>query len=302
MPKRFRGLSILSSRWKAALANGTRSVPATIRVEWRAHGHGPLSKIERFANPMNDQVLRDNLAHDGFVAIRGFLDGKQLSELEANLERFIADVVPDLPPDHVFYEDKEDRSTLKQIQCLGDHDHWFADLFEASGFRHVAEVLLERPAVPKNLQYFNKPPLVGRATPPHQDGYYFMLSPCEAVTMWLALDDVDEENGCVRYGRGSHRTGMREHARTQTLGFSQGIAGYPTDDDREREVAIPANRGDLLVHHALTIHRADGNRSTVRTRRALGFVYYSDRAREDADTHRVYQERLSREMREDGMI
>ncbi|MEC8389905.1 MAG: phytanoyl-CoA dioxygenase family protein [Planctomycetota bacterium] len=36
---------------------------------------------------------------------------------------------------------------------------------------------------------------------------------------------------------------------------------------------LPAQPGDLLVHDAMTIHRADANRSTNRTRRALGFIY-----------------------------
>ena len=156
--------------------------------------------------------------------------------------------------------------------------------------------------MPKNMQYFNKPPGIGQPTPPHQDGYYFMLAPCEAVTMWFALEDVDEENGCVRYVPGSHKHGMREHARTQTLGFSQGIVDYPTVADRESELAFPAKPGDLLVHHALTIHRADGNRSTTRTRRALGFIYYSDRAREDVEAHAAYQRRLAEDMKAAGKL
>lgn len=156
--------------------------------------------------------------------------------------------------------------------------------------------------MPRNMQYFNKPPGIGQPTPPHQDGYYFMLEPCEAVTMWFALDDVDEENGCVRYVRGSHRRGMREHARTQTLGFSQGIVDYPTDTDRECEITFPAKPGDLLVHDAMTIHRADGNRSATRSRRALGFIYYSERAREDADAHAAYQRNLAEDMKAVGKI
>jgi phytanoyl-CoA hydroxylase len=35
-----------------------------------------------------------------------------------------------------------------------------------------------------------------------------MLDPCEALTMWLVLEKVDEENGCVRYVRGSHKHGI----------------------------------------------------------------------------------------------
>ena len=246
--------------------------------------------------------LRERFHGDGYVALPQFVSGHEMAELIANEDRFIKDVVPGLPDEHVFYEDRNVATTLKQIQRMGDHDPWFRKLFTAGSFRDLAEKLLDGPVVPKNMQYFNKPPGIGQPTPPHQDGYYFMLDPCEAVTMWFALEDVDEENGCVRYVKGSHKHGVREHARTQTLGFSQGIVDYPTDADRESELAFPAKPGDLLVHHALTIHRADGNRSATRTRRALGFIYYSELAREDAEAHADYQRKLAEDMKAEGKI
>lgn len=239
---------------------------------------------------------------DGFVFLSNFLTKDELTELMAQVERFITEIVPQLPPEHVFYEDKSNSETLKQIQHMGDHDPWFHALFTNSRFRELAEILLDGQVVPKNMQYFNKPPGVGQPTPPHQDGYYFMLNPCEAVTMWLALDVVDEENGCVRYVTGSHCQGMREHTRTQTLGFSQGIADYPTDQDRNAEVAFPARPGDLLVHDALTIHRADANSSAIRSRRALGFIYYSERAREDSKAREKYQRKLAEDLKSQGKI
>ncbi len=247
------------------------------------------------------ELMRDFDA-DGFVALPQFVSGEELSELLAHVDRFIQVIVPRLPPEQVFYEDKNEPATLKQIQRMGDHDPWFHELFTSSRFREFAELLLDGPVVPKNMQYFNKPPGIGQPTPPHQDGYYFLLDPCEAVTMWFALDDVDEENGCVRYVGGSHRRGMREHARTQTLGFSQGIVDYPTDADRAHELACPAKSGDLLVHDALTIHRAHGNRSATSSRRALGFIYYSERAREDTEAHAAYQRKLAEEMKVQGKI
>ena len=239
---------------------------------------------------------------DGYAALRRFVTGQELTQLQLQVDRFIEDIVPRLPSEQVFLEDKGNPATLKQILLMGDHDPWFHQLFTKSRFREIAELLLRGPVVPKNMQYFNKPPVVGQPTPPHQDGYYFMLTPCEAVTMWFALDHADEENGCVRYVRGSHRRGLRDHARTQTLGFSQGILDYPNDQDRESEIAAIAAPGDLLVHDALTIHRADGNRSTTRPRRAIGFIYYSERAREDHRAHSSYQHRLAEEMRSQGRI
>ena len=244
----------------------------------------------------------ERFAQDGFVVFRQFLHGAELQELIANVERYIRDVAPIVPQEHVFYEDRSDARTLKQMQNLGEHDSWFARFVAGGAFRTIAEQLLGSAVIAKNLQYFSKPPGVGLPTPPHQDGYYFMLDPCDAVTMWLALDDVDETNGCVRYVTGSHRTGMRPHGRTRTLGFSQGIQDYPLDSDSRDEVAILAKPGDLLVHHAMTIHRADGNASADRQRRALGLVYYGEHAKQDSVAHAAYQDRLAAEMKAAGRL
>lgn len=237
---------------------------------------------------------------DGFVAVTGFCDAEELQEIEEALALFIGDLMPTLPSEEVFYEDKEDPSTLKQIQRMHEHDEFFQS-FMGNKPRALAEELLGEPVIAKNLQYFNKPPGLNQATPAHQDGHYFMLKPCRALTMWMALDSVDEENGCVRYLRGSHRDGLRMHERTQTLGFSQGIVDFGKNETSE-EVPCPANPGDLLAHHALTIHRADANLSSTRSRRALGFIFYGESAREDRVAHEDYQRKLAAEMSAKGKI
>ena len=237
---------------------------------------------------------------DGFVVVPGFCDAEEVQGIESTLTTFIAEIVPSLPVEQVFYEDKNEKSTLKQIQRMHEHDAFFAAFFEGKP-RQLAEELLNESVVGKNMQYFNKPPGMGKATPAHQDGKYFMLEPCHALTMWMALDPVDEENGCVRYLRGSHRDGLRSHGRTQTLGFSQGITDYGGEESQE-EVPCPAQPGDLLAHHALTVHRADANLSSTRSRRALGFIFYGQSAREDTDAHEEYQRSLAKELKVSGRI
>ena len=239
---------------------------------------------------------------DGFVDVRGFLSASDARALLNQVERFIREIVPKMPPEHVFYEDKERHETLKQLQSMHTYDEYFGQLFEQGRLRELAAHLLQDEVRPVNMQYFNKPASVGLATPAHQDGYYFMLDPCEAVTMWLSLEHVDEENGCVRYVRESHCRGMRPHGRTRTLGFSQGITDFPRPEDLADEVALPTQPGDLLVHHAMTIHRADGNRATTRSRRALGFVYFAQRTREDAVAKAAYQARLTAEWKKEGKL
>ncbi len=243
----------------------------------------------------DQKQLQKKFREDGFVFLPGFINETEVQQIHAHLEKLIKEKVPVMPPEHVFYEEKNDPSTLKQLQTLFTYDDFFYRLMFGSRFEALASLLLDDGVVGKNMQYFNKPPLIGKPTPPHQDGYYFMLEPNEAVTMWLGLEAVDEENGCVRYVKGSHRKGIRPHGKTGTLGFSQGITDYGKGEDKE--VWRVTKAGDLLVHHALTIHRADANMSSERTRKALGFIYYARKAKENTAAKTAYQQKLNEEIR-----
>ncbi|MFL2908960.1 MAG: phytanoyl-CoA dioxygenase family protein [Limisphaerales bacterium] len=243
----------------------------------------------------------DSYNSNGFVAITSFFDKKESEEIEFELSRFLEEIMPCLESSEIYYEDKCNHKSLKQIQRMHQHDSYFFNLMNDKP-RRLAEELLEEEVVPKNLQYFNKPPLLGVETPPHQDGYYFMLKPCHAITMWLALDTADEENGCVRYIKGSHKNGMRLHKRTSTLGFSQGIKDFGAQDDMANEIVCHAKPGDLLAHQAMTIHRADRNRSSSRNRRALGFIFYGASAKENIEAHQIYKSKLDKELTLKGKI
>jgi phytanoyl-CoA hydroxylase len=231
---------------------------------------------------------------DGFIFIRGFLSAEELAELKKELDRYIDERVPKLPRTDVYYENRNDLSTLKQMAHMKQHAPHFAEMMVRPKWLKLAETLLADEVVPQELEWFNKPPQLGKSTPPHQDGYYFMLEPNEAVTMWLALDPVDETNGCVRYVAGSHRRGLRPHGRTEVLGFSQGITDY-NEQDRKAEVCMVAEPGDLLVHHAMTVHRADGNPSQ-KHRRSLGLIYYAVCVRQDKERLAAYQQKLNQEL------
>jgi len=243
----------------------------------------------------NDMLnIKKNFDEDGYVFLPGFLDKTEVGFINVKLEQFIRERVPHLPSRHVFYEDDRDPQTLKQLQDLQTYDPFYAEMLFGSRFKTIAEILLNDQVVGKNLEYFNKPPRIGKPTPPHQDNYYFMLNPPLAVTMWMALEEADTENGCVRYIKGSHLGGMRPHGKKKTAGFSQGITDYGEREDlKKEEIAFPAKPGDLLIHHSMTIHRADGNRSNLRSRKAVGFIYFGQSAKEDLEAKAAYQKQLN---------
>ena len=244
----------------------------------------------------------DSFQQLGFFVIEKFLSDAEVAQIHSELSRVQKDVIPKMPASEVYYDQKGDRNSLKQLQQLHIHDEYFAALMNNSPFQKIAENLLGEPVEGKNLQYFNKSPMVSLPTPPHQDGHYFMIEPMKAVTLWLALDHVDEGNGCVRYLPKSHLHGLRPHSRTGTLGFSQGIMDYGTESDLADEMALCCAPGTLIGHHAITVHRADQNYSRNRDRRAIGFIYYAASVSEDETGHTNYQASLVKDLQEHNLI
>ena len=234
------------------------------------------------------ETYQKDFDRDGFVIFRNFLSPQELADLQQNLDRYVDQIVPGLPPSDAFYETKGSPSTLKQMQFMQKNDAFFLEFQLRDRFKALSDELLGMPTVPQGVEYFNKPPGIGKQTPPHQDGYYFNLIPSEALTLWFALDEVNEENGCVRYVPGSHKRGMRPHNLSSVLGFSQGIADWSKSDEAA-EVKGLAHPGDLLVHHCDTIHRADANLSP-RPRRAVAIVFHAAQAIPDLEGKARYLE------------
>ena len=258
-------------------------------------------KITNTMKITDQQRIQDAFRRDGYVFLPGFMSPEEMDILTENLDRFIREEVPKLPREHAFFEDKNNPETLKQLFNLNTYDPFFGQLLSEGKFKKLAESVLEEKVIAKNLEFFNKPPKIGKPTPPHQDNYYFKLDPPNAVTMWLAMEDVDLENGCVRYVKGSHLQGMRPHDKSKIFGFSQAIVDYGKEEDLAHEIAMPAKKGDLLIHHSMTVHLAGLNTSENRSRKAFGFLYWGESAKEDLAEKEAYRIEISDEIRANAL-
>ena len=72
---------------------------------------------------------RERFERDGFVAVESFLSRSEVATCLREVERYVAEVIPGLPAEHVFYENKDDLATLKQLQRMHEHDAWFGEFF-----------------------------------------------------------------------------------------------------------------------------------------------------------------------------
>lgn len=97
----------------------------------------------------------------------------------------------------------------------------------------------------------------------HQDWHYWQCAqPAEMLTAWVALVDVNEQNGCVEFVPGSHKWGLQKGSDffEQDLESLQKSLEESSGQPFETVPAIlPA--GAVSFHHCLTIHGSRPNLS-----------------------------------------
>lgn len=139
--------------------------------------------------------------------------------------------------------------------------------------RALIEQLIGKPPHLMIDQIFMKPPHFGSANPYHQDNAYFRCHPDdEVLTSWIALDDVDEHNGCLRYIDDSHLGPILTHHDVPGEPHNK----VPSDDeiDLDRESLAMVRKGGIVFHHSKALHTSHRNESD-RWRRAYASHWVS---------------------------
>jgi non-haem Fe2+, alpha-ketoglutarate-dependent halogenase len=119
---------------------------------------------------------------------------------------------------------------------------------------------------------FVKPAHNNGEVPWHQDSTYWALNRDEGVTVWVALSDVNESNGCVEYLPGSHLLSNVKHSIDNTennmLARGQKIVGFnPTET--QKMILRP---GQASLHHPSVLHTSKANLSS-QPRLGIAFRY-----------------------------
>lgn len=126
----------------------------------------------------------------------------------------------------------------------------------------------------------------------HQDAYYWPLEPVESLTVWLAFDDVADDNGAMQVLPGSHTRHLVSHGRESSdsvLSLVADVSGFDSSDAR----SVHLKRGEISIHDDKLLHCSPANPSP---RRRAGFTirYSPNRVTCDLSVNphfRIYQAR-----------
>lgn len=168
-------------------------------------------------------------------------------------------------------EDIDSTEEMLQIMEMWRYDEEFRKLLYHEPLLDVAESLIGTDIQLFHDQALYKPAYHGGEVFWHQDNAYWRCEPPNLVSIWIALDDADEENGCMNVIPGSYIEGLAAHGRAESeKGNLPALLQVEVDVDRA--VPVPVKAGSAMVHHCMTLHQTNPNRSS-RDRRAMVIHY-----------------------------
>lgn len=135
----------------------------------------------------------------------------------------------------------------------------------------------------------------GKATPWHQDGHYWPIHPLATVTAWIAIDDVNVENSCLRVIPGSHRDRVsyaHDVDNSDTIILNQVLKPEHLQSAPPRDIELSPGR--FSIHDVYLIHGANPNNSGKR-RAGMVFRYMP------ASSH-FDREMAARQVRDMGVL
>lgn len=206
------------------------------------------------------KILRERFNRDGFVIVPDLVTAEEARKLKDAANEVLEEVATsESGIDHGVYvgmsiRDRRFRSFARDPRVL--------DVIE--------------PVIGPNIMFMSDKVVFKNdesdfGTPWHQDWPYW--KGLHKVTLWLALDHIDETNGCLRFIRGSHRESHGHYTADKgDNGFTYRTRKEEAEHDPSRIVSVPAAAGTAVVFHDLTLHASHENH-THQDRYALAITY-----------------------------
>jgi len=124
--------------------------------------------------------------------------------------------------------------------------------------------LLGRDVIGWGSHFFCKLPGDGKGVDWHQDCSYWPLTPSKSVTVWLAIDDADEENGCMEVYCGSHDQGLIDFEVSDPESKNVLDQSISNPEQYGRRQCTSLRAGQISIHSDLLVHGSAPNESDRR--------------------------------------
>jgi phytanoyl-CoA hydroxylase len=211
----------------------------------------PVSETERSA-------MRSAYDKEGYVLAHGVIDQGLVEEARRHVD-WLLERNPGVRPEQLHHE------------LMRDDPFWIR-LVSDERLLDAAEAFIGSDIALFASHYIAKRPRDGQEVLWHQDGSYWPLEPVKVVTLWLALDSTDPENGCLRVIPESQHLDLQEMQERNDVDnvLGSGMDGSLVDESQAVDILLEP--GGVEIHHPNLIHGSHANTSD-RWRRGLTIRY-----------------------------
>lgn len=187
---------------------------------------------------------------EGYVLFHNALDQNLMKEAQEHVD-WLMKKYPEKRPEQLSHE-------------LVANDPFWLRLISDDRLLNIAEQFIGPNIALFASHYICKPAGDGQPVLWHQDGSYWPLDPMNVVTLWLAVDDSMEENGCMQVIPGTQSMDlqeMKEKTDTDNVLNSEIDSSFV---DESKAVNFVMKSGSVSVHHPNVIHGSKANNSQYR--------------------------------------
>lgn len=212
---------------------------------------------------------------NGFVQIDNVLHANELEELRGYMDEVMKN---DAQRSVQTSENKASYYKVLNQRVNTWRDHGGLARFVLSErFAGMADQLIGN----KGIRLFHdhallKMPHDSKETPWHQDYPYWPMEEPGALSIWLTLDDVNEQNGCMKFLPKTHKIkSLRAVSLVGGHDIFEEAEKAGTVVNRTQAVTVPMKAGSCTFHDGLTFHAAYSNQ-TDKPRRVLAIIFMPD--------------------------
>ena len=197
---------------------------------------------------------------NGFLRIPQVFSEEEIGAMSDSLDRLIEEwAITDAGWSGPWREAYFDENLDKQVKLTAMHD---LHLYSSAWMRAVTHPklaaalaqLLDTSVELHHTTMHIKPPQTGHPFPMHQDYPFYEHADGRYIDALVHLDDTFHENGEIRFMAGSHKRGKIPHVLQYPDGTPCSPHLDPAEYKLEDTVAVPAERGDVVVFHLYCIH------------------------------------------------
>jgi len=234
---------------------------------------------------MNNSISKEQIdayQRDGFLIINDFLNTEEVAHWRKSIDKAIKDRKGTKFP-HSAIKTGESDGINKEAEYFGKVFDQIINLWQTD--EEVKKIMLDERigkmaaqlSGSDGIRVWHDQSLIkqpwGNATAWHVDTPFWSFTDRNALSIWVALEDVTLENGCLWFMPGSHKdTEFGEPGISVNMGdiFNK----YPQYYDKKPTPSI-IKAGSCSFHNGMCIHGAGGN-MTPGTRMAMTCAFMPD--------------------------